>query len=134
MRHKVTIHYTVQCVWKDTIFMTFKWLFFSFLQADTDELYQRWITSLQQGISTALHETIHKESARSSPADSASKLQWEDSDNDEAADGSSNSHSGPNDFLASNRGVFLNSRFTAWLSKGCVNNSFSSDYFGRMHR
>ena len=58
------------------------WIFIIILsKADTEELYHRWITSLQQGISSALHETIHKE--RTSHSSENSKLQWEDSDNED---------------------------------------------------
>jgi len=47
------------------------------LQADTEDLYRNWIQSLQQGISTALHETINsKETAKSEPE----PIGWEDSD------------------------------------------------------
>ena len=53
----------------------------TYFQADTDDLYRRWITSLQQGISSALHETITKDT--SSASSDPSKLQWEDSDNEE---------------------------------------------------
>jgi Arf-GAP/coiled-coil/ANK repeat/PH domain-containing protein len=53
------------------------------LQADTEDLFKRWITSLQQGISSALHETIHKDDDSKGGAGDNSKLQWEDSDNEE---------------------------------------------------
>merc|ERR1712050_321577 len=47
------------------------------LQADTEDLFKNWIQSLQQGISTALHETINsKETAKSEPE----PIGWEDSD------------------------------------------------------
>lgn len=53
-----------------------------YFQADTDDLYRRWITSLQQGISSALHETINKDTTAAGSSES-SKLQWEDSDNED---------------------------------------------------
>lgn len=56
-------------------------------KADTEDLYTRWITSLQQGISTALHETINN--ASGGPESSKDSLKWEDSDNEDNKDGSS---------------------------------------------
>ena len=54
------------------------------LQADTEDLYKRWITSLQQGISSALHADLHKEEAAQGAASAdAGKLEWEDSDTEE---------------------------------------------------
>ncbi len=64
-----------------------------FLQADSDAIAKRWITSLQQGISSALHATIAEgeegvtgevgggQSAGGGEAGAG--LKWEDSDNDE---------------------------------------------------
>ena len=48
------------------------------LQADTDDLYRNWIQSLQQGISTALHETINTQKTDTPEAEAGGG--WEDSD------------------------------------------------------
>jgi len=50
------------------------------LQADSDEQYRTWLASLQQGISSALHEAMDGESGGSG------SIQWEDSDTEEAQD------------------------------------------------
>jgi len=50
------------------------------LQADSDEQYRTWLASLQQGISSALHEAMDGESGGSG------EIQWEDSDTEEAQD------------------------------------------------
>merc|ERR1719244_2462492 len=50
------------------------------LQADSEEMYTVWLTSLQQGISSALHEAMDSETG------SVSSVQWEDSDTEEAQD------------------------------------------------
>jgi len=56
------------------------------LQADSQEMYNVWVTSLQQGISTALHESM--QAMEPDPADtSGGAIQWEDSDTEEAQDG-----------------------------------------------
>lgn len=52
------------------------------LQADSEELYKTWVTKLQQGISSALHETIHKEHKEATASNEA--IQWEDSDTEES--------------------------------------------------
>ena len=49
------------------------------LQADSEEMYGVWLTSLQQGISGALHDMME-----GSPQDSS--IVWEDSDTEEAQD------------------------------------------------
>ena len=54
------------------------------LQADTEDLYKRWITSLQQGISSALHADISKDdSAQGASGVDADQMKWEDSDNED---------------------------------------------------
>jgi len=50
------------------------------LQADSEEQYRLWLASLQQGISSALHEAMDGESGGSG------SIQWEDSDTEEAQD------------------------------------------------
>jgi len=50
------------------------------LQADSEEQYRIWLASLQQGISSALHEAMEGESGGSG------SIQWEDSDTEEAQD------------------------------------------------
>lgn len=50
------------------------------LQADTEELYQKWVTQLQQGISTALHETLLPSEERK---EREAALVWDDSDGEE---------------------------------------------------
>ena len=50
------------------------------LQADTEESAKRWITCLQQGISSALHNTMVERSANQ---DQDHVLKWDDSDNEE---------------------------------------------------
>jgi len=50
------------------------------LQADSDEQYRTWLASLQQGISSALHEAMDGESGGSG------SIHWEDSDTEEAQD------------------------------------------------
>eukprot|EP00092_Neocalanus_flemingeri_P015121 GFUD01016338.1.p1 GENE.GFUD01016338.1~~GFUD01016338.1.p1 ORF type:complete len:839 (-),score=276.93 GFUD01016338.1:342-2858(-) len=50
------------------------------LQADSEEQYRTWLASLQQGISSALHEAMDGESGGSG------SIQWEDSDTEEAQD------------------------------------------------
>jgi len=50
------------------------------LQADSEDQYRTWLASLQQGISSALHEAMDGESAGSG------SIQWEDSDTEEAQD------------------------------------------------
>jgi len=54
------------------------------LQADSEKLYQFWMTSLQQGISSALHEAMEPETVSNSR--STGVIQWEDSDTEEAQD------------------------------------------------
>jgi len=51
------------------------------LQADSEEMYGVWLTSLQQGISSALHEAIMDDEDTSTVS-----AQWEDSDTEEAQD------------------------------------------------
>jgi len=56
------------------------------LQADSQEMYTVWVSSLQQGISTALHESM--QANEPDPANtSGGAIQWEDSDTEEAQDG-----------------------------------------------
>jgi len=55
------------------------------LQADSDSLYRLWMTSLQQGISSALHEAMEPDISSSS----SGGIQWEDSDTEEAQDSKS---------------------------------------------
>jgi len=50
------------------------------LQADSEEQYRIWLASLQQGISSALHEAMEGDSGGSG------SIQWEDSDTEEAQD------------------------------------------------
>jgi len=50
------------------------------LQADSEEQYRTWLASLQQGISSALHEAMEGDSGGSG------SIQWEDSDTEEAQD------------------------------------------------
>jgi len=50
------------------------------LQADSEEQYRTWLSSLQQGISSALHEAMEGDSCGSD------SIQWEDSDTEEAQD------------------------------------------------
>merc|ERR1719410_731490 len=50
------------------------------LQADSEYHYKHWLTTLQQGISSALHEDISKNS------DDDSVNQWEDSDTEADTD------------------------------------------------
>merc|ERR1719414_2935841 len=52
------------------------------LQADSDDLYRLWMTSLQQGISSALHQAMEPEKV----SGSSGAIQWEDSDTEEAQD------------------------------------------------
>jgi len=52
------------------------------LQADSDDLYRLWMTSLQQGISSALHQAMEPETVTGS----SGAIQWEDSDTEEAQD------------------------------------------------
>ena len=52
------------------------------LQADSEYLYKLWLTTLQQGISSALHDEISQEDNE----DDNSAIQWEDSDTEEAQD------------------------------------------------
>merc|ERR1719228_2483668 len=53
------------------------------LQADSQEMYTVWVSSLQQGISTALHEAMDPDPGSTS----SGAIQWEDSDTEEAQDG-----------------------------------------------
>jgi len=50
------------------------------LQADSEVQYKLWLTTLQQGISSALHDEISRDE------DSEAGIQWEDSDTEEAQD------------------------------------------------
>ena len=50
------------------------------LQADSELQYKLWLATLQQGISSALHQEISREE------DSQAGAQWEDSDTEEAQD------------------------------------------------
>ena len=50
------------------------------LQADSELQYKLWLATLQQGISSALHQEISREE------DSQAGIQWEDSDTEEAQD------------------------------------------------
>ncbi|XP_023330565.1 arf-GAP with coiled-coil, ANK repeat and PH domain-containing protein 1 [Eurytemora carolleeae] len=52
------------------------------LQADSEILYRLWMSSLQQGISSALHEAMSPEVV----ANVSGAIQWEDSDTEEAQD------------------------------------------------
>ena len=52
------------------------------LQADNEDLYQRWMAVLQYQISSAIHETITEEN-KVEPGD-AEIIKWEDSDTDES--------------------------------------------------
>jgi len=51
------------------------------LQADSEEMYGVWLTSLQQGISACLHDMMEG----GSPSQDSS-IVWEDSDTEEAQD------------------------------------------------
>ena len=57
------------------------------LQADTDELCQKWISTLQQGITSALHKTLLAEGNTKSGdvifPEARSEFKWEDSDTEE---------------------------------------------------
>nr|XP_040574543.1 arf-GAP with coiled-coil, ANK repeat and PH domain-containing protein 2-like isoform X2 [Lepeophtheirus salmonis] len=55
------------------------------LQADSEELLKTWITSLQHGISTALHETMLQNRDEKETFDLPTTLQWEDSDTEESS-------------------------------------------------
>ena len=55
-------------------------LYLHCIQADSDDQYRVWLASLQQGISSALHEAMDGESGGSG------SIQWEDSDTEEAQD------------------------------------------------
>ena len=54
------------------------------LQADNADLYHQWMTTLQQRISCAIHETITAEEP-SATDDNNEGLKWEDSDNEDNA-------------------------------------------------
>merc|ERR1719347_2134779 len=58
------------------------------LQADSEEMYSTWLTSLQQGISSALHEAIMEGEAEGGAEgrDTNREAGWEDSDTEEAQD------------------------------------------------
>jgi len=53
------------------------------LQADSEEMYGLWLTSLQQGISSSLHDMMEDKSEDN-------PIVWEDSDTEEAQDSKSN--------------------------------------------
>jgi len=53
------------------------------LQADSQDMYDVWVSSLQQGISTALHEAMDSDNGNDT---SSGAIQWEDSDTEEAQD------------------------------------------------
>ena len=60
------------------------------LQADTEELCQKWMTTLQQGITSALHKTLIAEGTAKSGdvtfPEPRSEFKWEDSDTEENAE------------------------------------------------
>ena len=57
------------------------------LQADTDEMAKHWISSLQHGISTALHETMMAEEASSTAGSGGAAAAVANEDNSAAAAG-----------------------------------------------
>ena len=65
--------------------MYFYLLFSCILQADTDDLFHRWITSLQEAIKRAIKQDTKNETVDNSAKDfgEPSKLHWDDSDTED---------------------------------------------------
>ena len=59
--------------------------YFPAFQADTDDLFQRWITSLQEAIKRAIKQDTKNETVDNSAKDfgEPSKLHWDDSDTED---------------------------------------------------
>lgn len=74
------------------------------LQADSEEIAKCWITTLQQGISTALHETMAESGTRSSPA---ATLKWEDGSDEEHEGGAKSKPVPRSETTISNSGLHL---------------------------